>query len=93
MDYLVNNRGIDRGRITVVDGGCRESLTVELWICPTGAGAPTANKLSDCRSLSRMQGEAATAPTARPEGRVISNHARVSSKLMSANFPKRAMFS
>ncbi len=42
VDYLVNNRGIDRGRITVVDGGCRETLTVELWICPSGAGAPTA---------------------------------------------------
>ena len=43
VDYLVNNRGIDRARITVVDGGCRESLTVELWICPTGAGAPVAS--------------------------------------------------
>jgi Tfp pilus assembly protein PilV len=42
VDYLVNNRGIDRGRITVIDGGCRETLTVELWICPAGAGAPTA---------------------------------------------------
>jgi hypothetical protein len=42
VDYLVNNRGIDRGRITVVDGGCRETLTVELWICPQGAGAPAA---------------------------------------------------
>jgi len=41
VDYLVNNRQIDRGRITVVNGGCREQLTVELWICPTGAGAPT----------------------------------------------------
>src|SRR6185295_5501764 len=40
VNYLVNNRGIDRARITVVDGGCRETLTVELWICPTGAGAP-----------------------------------------------------
>jgi len=43
VDYLVNNRGIDRGRITVIDGGCRETLTVELWICPTGAGAPVAS--------------------------------------------------
>jgi hypothetical protein len=42
VDYLVNNRGVDRGRVTVVDGGCRETLTVELWLCPTGAGAPTA---------------------------------------------------
>ena len=41
VDYLVNNRGIDRGRITVVNGGCRETLTVDLWICPAGATAPT----------------------------------------------------
>ncbi|HEX8708925.1 MAG TPA: hypothetical protein VF723_11830 [Pyrinomonadaceae bacterium] len=41
IDYLVNNRQIDRGRLTVIDAGCRESLTVELWLCPTGAPAPT----------------------------------------------------
>jgi hypothetical protein len=43
VDYLVNTRGIDRSRVTVVNGGCRETLTVELWICPTGAAAPTPN--------------------------------------------------
>jgi hypothetical protein len=46
VDYLVNNRGIDRNRITVVNGGCRETLTVELWICPTGAAAPTPTNTS-----------------------------------------------
>jgi hypothetical protein len=40
-DYLVNTRGIDGGRLTVVDGGCREALVVELWVVPTGAAAPT----------------------------------------------------
>jgi hypothetical protein len=40
-DYLVNTRGIDAGRVIVVDGGCRETLTVELHICPVGAAAPT----------------------------------------------------
>jgi hypothetical protein len=40
VDYLVSNRGIDRSRITVVNGGCREQLTVELWIRPTGAAEP-----------------------------------------------------
>jgi hypothetical protein len=39
-DYLVNTRGIEAGRITVVDGGCRANLTVELWIVPQGAAAP-----------------------------------------------------
>lgn len=40
-DYLVNTRGIEAGRITVVDGGCRADLTVQLWIVPSGAETPT----------------------------------------------------
>jgi hypothetical protein len=40
-DYLVNTRGIEAGRITVVDGGCRSDLTVQLWVVPNGADAPT----------------------------------------------------
>jgi len=39
-DYLVNTRGIEAGRITVVDGGCRADLTVQLWVVPQGATAP-----------------------------------------------------
>jgi hypothetical protein len=65
VDYLVNNRGIDRSRITVVDGGCRETLTVELWICPTGAGAPTATNsatVSPCPACKKK-------PTPRRRGR------------------------
>ena len=42
-DYLVNTRGIDAGRITVVDGGCRSDLAVQLWIVPAGATAPAAD--------------------------------------------------
>jgi len=40
-DYLVNTRGIDAGRITVVDGGCRAELWVQLFSCPPNAPAPT----------------------------------------------------
>jgi Bacterial Ig domain len=50
-DYLVNTRGIEAGRITVVDGGCRSDLTVQLWIVPQGAAAPevdTAGAISPC---------------------------------------------
>ena len=50
-DYLVNTRGIEAGRITVVDGGCRSDLTVQLWIVPAGATAPaadTTNVISPC---------------------------------------------
>ena len=42
-DYLVNTRGIEAGRITVVDGGCRSDLTVQLWIVPSGSTAPAAD--------------------------------------------------
>ena len=41
-DYLVNTRGIEAGRITTIDGGCRAELTVELWLVPQGATAPAA---------------------------------------------------
>ena len=41
-DYLVNTRGIDAGRITVVDGGCRAELWVQLYVCEAGATPPTA---------------------------------------------------
>jgi hypothetical protein len=40
-DYLVNTRGIDAGRITTVDGGCRAELLVQLFVCPPNAPAPT----------------------------------------------------
>jgi hypothetical protein len=39
--YLVNTRGIDAGRLVVVDGGCLPSLLVQLWVAPQGAKAPT----------------------------------------------------
>ncbi|HEV8139338.1 MAG TPA: hypothetical protein VGP81_06165 [Pyrinomonadaceae bacterium] len=50
-DYLVNTRGIDAGRIVVVDGGCMPELKVQLWIVPSGATAPapeTAGAVSPC---------------------------------------------
>jgi hypothetical protein len=40
-DYLVNTRGIEAGRITVVDAGCASELKVQLWVVPQGAAAPT----------------------------------------------------
>ena len=50
-DYLVNTRGIEAGRITTIDGGCRADLTVQLWVVPSGADAPTVdttNAVSPC---------------------------------------------
>jgi len=42
-NYLVSNRGIDAGRIVVVDGGCRADLGIELWIVRSGATPPAAS--------------------------------------------------
>jgi hypothetical protein len=50
-DYLVNTRGIDGGRLMVVDGGCMPELKVELWVAPSGATPPsaeTAGSVSPC---------------------------------------------
>jgi len=38
--YLISERGIDAKRISVIDGGFRESLTIELWLMPEGAVIP-----------------------------------------------------
>jgi len=45
-DYLVNTRGIEAGRITVVDAGCNPELKVQLWTVPTGAAQPTQDPAS-----------------------------------------------
>jgi hypothetical protein len=57
-DYLVNTRGIEAGRITVVDGGCRSDLLVQLWIVPQGATAPapdTAGNISPCPACKKTR--------------------------------------
>ena len=41
FDYLVNSRGIDSRRIVTLFGAARNEPTLELWICPQGAKAPT----------------------------------------------------
>jgi hypothetical protein len=38
--YLVNTRAIGAERVVTVDGGCRQALTVQLWLVPQGATAP-----------------------------------------------------
>jgi hypothetical protein len=42
MDYLVNQRGVDARRITVINGGYRDTDFIEIWICPPGAKIPQA---------------------------------------------------
>ena len=40
MDYMVNQRGMDTQRITIVNGGYRDTDFFEIWICPPGAKRP-----------------------------------------------------
>ena len=60
-DYLVNTRGIEAGRITVVDGGCASELKVQLWVVPQGAAAPTVDTTGvispcpECRKAPRRR--------------------------------------
>jgi hypothetical protein len=57
-DYLVNTRGIEAGRITVVDGGCRSDLLVQLWIVPQGATPPapdTTGAISPCPACKKTR--------------------------------------
>jgi hypothetical protein len=64
-DYLVNTRGIDGSRLTVIDGGCMPELKVELWIRPSGAlepAADTAGAVSPCPDCKKK-------PTRRGRGR------------------------
>jgi hypothetical protein len=38
--YLVNERDVNAGRISSVEGGFKEKLTVDLWLVPSGATPP-----------------------------------------------------
>jgi hypothetical protein len=40
LEYLTGQRGIDKSRIVVMNGGYREQDCVELWIVPRGATPP-----------------------------------------------------
>jgi hypothetical protein len=74
--YLVNTRGIDASRIkTVVDPNCRETLTVELHICPPGANPVPSNSATvtpcpQCRGTRRSTRRPARHGSRRRGGRM-----------------------
>jgi hypothetical protein len=39
-DYLVNKRGIDPDRVSIIEAGTREKMVTELWLVPKGSNAP-----------------------------------------------------
>jgi hypothetical protein len=67
--YLVNTRGIDASRIrTVVDPNCRETLTVELHICPPNA-TPTPQNSATVTPCPECRGKAPRRPRRPRRGR------------------------
>ncbi|MDX6614330.1 MAG: hypothetical protein QOD75_3516 [Blastocatellia bacterium] len=42
MNYLVTERGMDSRRVTIINGGYRETDSFEIWLCPPGAQPPPA---------------------------------------------------
>lgn len=49
--YLVNTRGLEAGRIVIIDGGHREKMTFELYIVPDGGAAPRPAPTIDPREV------------------------------------------
>ncbi len=43
LDYLVNQRGIDPSRLSIVQGGSRPRTTYQMWLVPPGAETPVPN--------------------------------------------------
>jgi hypothetical protein len=57
-EYLVSQRGIDASRLVLMNGGYRETDSVELWIVPSGAQPPQATptiKASDIKPVRRRR--------------------------------------
>lgn len=43
LDYLVKERGVDPSRLTIVQGGTRQTTTYQMWLVPPGASTPVPN--------------------------------------------------
>ncbi len=54
--YLVNTRGLAPDRISVIDGGNRESWMAELWIAPKGAMPPAVTPTVQLEDIEYRQG-------------------------------------
>jgi hypothetical protein len=64
-NYLVNTRGIDAGRVQIINGGYRERAAYELWHVPQGATPPQAKP-----TVPPDQVRPATAPSTRTRRRL-----------------------
>lgn len=64
-NYLVSRRGVEPGRIVVIDGGHREERTVELYNFPKEAAAPSASPTVDPGEVITVKGRRAKARAGR----------------------------
>lgn len=56
-DYMINRRGLDAGRIVLLDGGYRESPTVEMWLSGGKAYMPTPSPTVDAKKVKFRKGK------------------------------------
>jgi hypothetical protein len=56
-DYIVNRRGINANRIVIVNGGYRDSLTVEVWQSVSKKYIPTPTPAVDERDVRFRKGK------------------------------------
>jgi len=64
-DYISNTRGIGADRLVTVDGGFKESLSVYVWVVPSGATPPAPSPTVDPRDVTILKRK----PAHRPKGR------------------------
>ena len=56
--YMVDLRGLSSNRVTVINGGYRESFEVELWIVPKGVIPPVPTPTVQPREIKFRKGKA-----------------------------------
>jgi hypothetical protein len=57
-EYLWKTRGIAKERFTIVNGGYRELITMELWLIPKDANPPTATPKVQPKDVRFKRGKA-----------------------------------
>ena len=55
-NYLIKQRGIDRKKLVIVDGGMSGCLMYELWVVPPGGSSPQLRYTYKYRLKSRVSG-------------------------------------
>lgn len=57
-EYLSETRGVAKNRLTIVNGGYREQIAMQLWIIPKGASPPAATPTVQAKDVRFKKGRA-----------------------------------